>query len=244
MLAAMLFGAACGDGRTPVAPSPPAPPPSSAPYTISGTVTAFRGGPIEGMTVVVTAVPVGTRVETQTDARGRYSLPGPAATQVSVAVSSPSGAAVRYTGDSRGGLPAVDQTVDFVLHRKLSFASIGSSTLTGAIYGDEVIPDTAFGGRCVSVACVLVDVDCCGSAPGIGLTLSWDDPSSELVVYLPVDYTAPGVPGTRVCCRSPLSTIFYPTETSVVAIGFERVRGAVPGANDVQKFQLMARPRP
>jgi len=195
------------------------------------------------MTVVATGVPVGARVETQTDAQGRYSLSGPVASQVAVAVSSPSAAAVRYTGDSRGGLPTVDQTVDFVLHRKLSFESSGSSTVAGTIYGDEVIPDTAFGGRCVSVACIIVDVDCCVGAAAVDLTLSWNDPAHNLAVYLPADYTSRGVPGTRVCCQSPLATVFYPVEVSVIAIGFERAHDRPPGPTDSQSFQLTARPR-
>ena len=192
------------------------------------------------MTVLVTAIPVGTKVQTQTDAQGHYSLPGPAATQLNVAVSSPSDASVRFSAESRGGLSPQDQSVDFVLHRILTFPSGGDSTISATIYGDDVIPDTAFGGRCVSVACVLVDVN---GAPGAELTLSWSDPSRELVIYEPGDYTSPGVPGTRVCCGSPLSTIFYPVEVSVIAVGFESVRGAPPGPNDSQTFQLTARRR-
>jgi len=195
------------------------------------------------VTVTVTAtIPVGARVQTQTDAQGHYSLLGPAAARVAVAVSSPPDAAVQFSGDSRFG-PAQDQTVDFVLHRILTFPPVGDPAISGTIHGDDVIPDTAFGGRCHAVACVLVNVDCCNGGRGAELTLSWNDASRELVLYEPADYTSPGVPGTRVCCGSPLSTVFYPVEVSVIAVGFESVNGTPPGPNDFQTFQLTARPR-
>jgi len=244
VLLATLIGATCGGDSQPVAPGGTASPATpSAPYTISGVVTEYHGGPLEGMSVDVTGSPGGAVVRSKTDAQGRYSVLGPKASYVAVTVGSPPQAGGRFPAQSRFGVPASDQTIDFVLHRDWSLYANGSS-VTGTIHGDEIFADGRFLDRCTSVACVVVEVDCCASDRGIDLTLSWDDPSRALVLYLPADYTSSGAPATRVCCGSPLSTIYYLNEdVDAVAIGFEAVRGAPPAPNDSQTFRLTATAR-
>jgi len=231
-----------------VQPAPtPAPP---TPYTISGVVTAYHGGPVEGIGVhVVGPNPLtGADLTSKTDAQGHYSLKV-ASGILAIYVSSPDDAEVSYATQYKYGLGGHDQTVNFVVHPLLSLLYGADSTLTGTIHGDEFVADDDLGGRCASAGCIVVAFDCCGPVSGarrVELTLSWTDPSRQLVFYIPdFEYLPrhlPVTPATRVCCGSPLTTVYtFNADYDRIVIGFESVAGAPAAPGDSQTFQLTAR---
>jgi hypothetical protein len=233
----------------PVQPAPaPAPAPPSTPYTISGVVTAYRGGPVEGISVEL--IPSGygrADVPVRTDAQGHYRLEGRQGGRAAVGVWSPADAATQYATQYKYDLPTQDQRVDFVVHPKVALQYGGDTTLTGVIHGDQFIGDDELGGRCASIGCIVVDFECCGPhrATAVQLTLSWADPSRQLVFYIPdfeyLPRSLPVPPAARVCCGSPLTTVYtFNADFDRIVIGFESVNGAPPGPNDLQTFQLTA----
>jgi len=232
------------------APPPPAPAPST-PYTISGVVTEYRGGPVEGMTVELLTFEDGRAQDAtvRTDAQGHYSLKGRQGGRAAVGVWSTSDVATQYATQYKYDLPTQDQRVDFVVHPRVTLQYGGDTTLTGVIHGDQFIPDDELGGRCASIGCIIVDFECCGPsrAAAVQLTLSWADPSRQLVFYIPdfeyLPRSLPVPPAARVCCGSPLTTVYtFNADFDRIVIGFESVRGAPPGPNDLQTFQLAAKP--
>jgi hypothetical protein len=246
LVVALLGAAGCHGQEPPSAPSgitpppaqtPPAPTPTPTPYTISGVVTAYHGGPIEGV-----EVSLGTD-STRTGADGRYSFAQASSNRFSLYLYSPSEAAIQYTPLARYDIPGGNQTVDFILHPLVMLSA--DSTISGTIHGDEIAADDEFGGRCTSTACTVVTLDCCvASVKSVELTLSWNDPSRQLVIYVPhYDYfPIPVPPATRACCGSPLTTTYtFNGDYDRIAIGFEGAGGGPPLSADSQAFKLTAR---
>ena len=179
-----------------------------------------------------------------TDAQGHYIVAGPSSGRVAMYVWSPSGALIDYTAQARYDLPAGSQTVNFIVHPLVTLPR-GDSTISGVIHGDEIAADDEFGGSCSATSCIVVTLDCClTGAKDVELTLSWNDPSRRLVLYVPhYDYFPfPVPPAARVCCGSPLTTTYsFNFDYDRVAVGFESVGGGVPAADDSQTFQLTAK---
>jgi hypothetical protein len=147
LVAALVVGEGCGASHSgPTAPSGP-------PFTISGVITAYRGGPVSGVSVAA------ARAVTQTDAQGHFTLQVQPGTDPLVPVTLDVWKE-GYAPTWKTNVTSQDSTANFVLYPSLTLSASGD-TGAGTIWGDElhagdVGDDVLFGGLCVHTACRVV----------------------------------------------------------------------------------------
>ena len=256
VMVALAGGAGCGGSSSNcsglTAPTGPT-------YTISGVITAYRGGPVGGATVY--AYPVyaspfeGTchgTPDTQTDQQGHYSWSSLGSGTVSLLVGK-EGYQIAY----KNNLSAQDSNANFVLQPYVTIKPNGD-TLAGTVWGDEFIAgdDVLFGGLCAHTACKIVEFDLRGAGfqfPNIKLVevrLRWNDPARQLALYISHVGNLEGPPFTygttseRHCCSAELAGTadlgkYFP---DVIAVAFEQAAGGQPGPADSQQFELTVQP--
>jgi hypothetical protein len=244
-----LATAGCG-GSSPTAPETATVPP----YTISGAITEYRGGPLRDVSVLAYTYNGPKQATTRTDPDGRYSLSWPWAGIMGIAVSKDGYRyAVKYSNGS-----SQDWTADFDLHSWIDLRP-GGDAFASTIWGDEFMAgdDVLFGGLCVHTACKVVRVSS-PFVPGrtnqveVEVRLRWNDPARQLALYVSrvgnVDeYPIPAEarPADRYCCSSELViTVRLEDGEGDIAVGFERAAGGPPGPADNQPFELAVRPLP
>jgi hypothetical protein len=230
-----------GPITSPTAPGPTAP--GLPTYTISGVITAYRGGPISGMNVGAYPYPYGGGTMTQTDSEGRYAVGGLSARKIGLEIWS-GGYATAFKYD----LEPHDQTVNFVAHPTFS-ASAAGSTVSGTIAGDEFITgDDDFGGRCTGTPCKVVTFDRDYASRKVEVRLRWTDATRQLALYFGRGDTYfppafPPPPADRYCCSSELAATYtFNADFDRFAIGFEQAAGGRPGPADAQPFELTVQP--
>lgn len=230
--------------------------PSGLPFTISGIITAYRGGPVSGVSVAA------ARATTQTDAQGHYTFQ----VQPLTDLFSPSPVAVTLDVWKQGYAPAwktkvssPDSTANFVLYPSLTLSTSGD-TVAGTIWGDELHAadagdDVLFGGLCVHTACkvVLLDDTHPLTSADIEVRLRWADPTRQLVLYTSIvevaDFDPPKlVEQKRFCCSFEFVTTFSdhcgpPECERYLAVAFEQSGGRPPGPSDSQPFELTVQPK-
>jgi hypothetical protein len=233
--------------------------PTGPTYTISGVITAYRGGPVSGATVwayPVYASPFeGTcngTPSTQTDQQGHYSWSSLGSGTVSLAVGKEG-----YQTAYKNNLSAQDSTANFILNPSVTLDPNGG-IVAGSIAGDELTAgdDVLFGGLCARTACKIVGFALPGfQSPAVKLVevrLRWNDPARQLALYVshvgnledpPWTY---GTTAERHCCSAELVGTadlgkYFP---DVVAVAFEQAAGGPPGPSDSQAFELTVRPIP
>jgi len=235
--------------------------PSGPRYTISGVITAYRGGPVSGATVwaypVYASPSEGTcdgTPSTHTDQQGHYSWSSLGSGTVSVAVGKDG-----YETAYKNNLSVRESTANFVLHPLVTVNANGD-TVAGTVWGDEFVAgdDVLFGGLCAHTACKIVEFDLRGAGfqfPDVKLVevrLRWNDPAHQLALYVshvgnledpPFTY---GTTVERHCCSDELVGRadvgkYFP---DVVAIAFEQAGVGPPGPIDSQTFELTVRPIP
>jgi hypothetical protein len=153
LVAAFAGGEGCGSSNRgltgPTTPSGPIGPtmpsgtiPSGPTYTISGSITEYRGGPAGGVTVYATTPSGYAQTTTSTDQHGYYSLTSPSTGPIFLGVWK-SG----YANEFQINVSSQDSAVNFVLDRVFRVNSLGD-TVAGTIWGDEFLAgdDVFFGG--------------------------------------------------------------------------------------------------
>jgi hypothetical protein len=248
LVAALVVGG-CGSSNrgpttAPTAPTgPPAPPAPIGPYTISGVVTEYHGGPLPF--VNVTAFPIlgeGYNAA-QTDVQGHYSFSAPAAGMVGLGIGKNG-----YQSAWKANPSPHDSTANFVLQRRVKLDFSLASAFSGTIHGDEFMAgdDVLFGGLCVHTACKVIEFPNFHGSYQVEVRLRWNDPTRQLAVYKyrgdpDVLFSSP--PADRYCCSSELvATVLVSGYYDAMAIAFEQAGGGPPGPADAQQFELTVRP--
>ncbi len=256
LVAVLAGGAGCGRSSS---NCPGLTAPTGPTYTISGVITAYRGGPVSRATVwaypVYASLSEGTcngTPSTQTDQQGHYSWSGPSSGTVSLAVGK-EGYQTAYKND----LSEQNSTANFMLHPRVTVPANGGM-VAGTISGDEFVAgdDVLFGGLCARTACKIFEFQ---GVPGSGpipklveVRLRWNDPARQLALYIShvgnledPPFTS-GTTAERHCCSAELVATanlanYY---LDVIGVAFEQAAGGPPGPSDNQSFELTVRPIP
>jgi hypothetical protein len=216
--------------------------PTGSSYRISGTISAFRGGPLSGVSVYVYPCNInwGIPCSTLTDAQGHYVISSPGAATASLSVGRRD-----FQTAWKSRLTAQDSTADFVLHPELVL-HVAGDIVSDSIGGDEFVggDDVLFGGVCERRPCkVLMFQEFPGNARPVELRLRWNDPTRQLTLYKydgnPDSIPSPQKPPERYTGPSELSTtVFVQGYFDALAVAFEGVAGGTPQPADSQSFEL------
>jgi len=243
VVAFMLLAAACDRPTEPSAVDRPSPGP---PYSITGTVTAYHGGPLPG--IVVGVYPCNefwfNQCSTVTDAQGHYSISNPET--VSATGLSAGGRGFQTIWKSR--VTAQDPTADFVLHPEIDLKAAGD-TVSDLISGDEFVggDDILFGGLCNQAPCKTMEfAEFSGNPRGVEVRLRWNDPTRRLALYKysgdPDSIPMPQRPPQRFSGLSEVvATIRVNGYFDALAVAFEKAGGGPPRPDDNQSFELTVR---
>jgi hypothetical protein len=248
VVAFTVLAAAC-NRATQTQPSAVDRPPAGPPYSITGTVTAYRGGPLAGISVGV--YPCNefwfNQCSTVSDAQGHYVIANPGT--VSATGLSAGGRGFQTVWKSR--VTAQDPTADFVLHPEIDLKAAGD-TISDVISGDEFASgdDLLFGGFCNRAPCKTMEfAEFSGDPREVEVRLRWNDPTRRLALYKysgdPDSLPSPQKPPQRFTGLSEVAaTIRVSGYFDALAVAFEDGGGAPPRADDSQSFELTVRPAP
>jgi hypothetical protein len=233
----MGLAAGCGDSRPTTMPTKtPSPFP---PFTISGLITAYRGGPLKSASVFQCFVNPSC-VTSQTDEQGRFTL------------SSVDGGSIEawksgyQSAWKLGGVTPQNASVDFVLCPQIVIDA-HDGRFSGTLNGDEMMSgdDVTFGGLCNKVPCKFINfAEFDGENIPVEVRLRWSDPNWRLALYHyrgdPDAIQTP--PAVRFCCSSdePI-TMKVNGYFDAIAVGFEEIDGHPPGLADIATFELTAK---
>lgn len=242
--AALINGEGCGGAdRGPTAPTAP----SGPSYTISGVVTAYRGGPLGGVGVGMSPCNVYWAIScsTWTDQQGHYTVSSPGASPVGLGVGKEG-----YQTAWKNRVSVEDSTANFVLHPSVPLNPDGA-TLAETIWGDEFMAgdDVLFGGLCVNTPCkVIMFTEFSGLDLPVELRLRWATPTRQLALYRfggdPDSIPELGQPVKRFCCSSESEVVANVNVNGyfdALAVAFEQAGGGPPGPADSQPFELTVR---
>ena len=220
--------------------------PSGPSYTISGTITAYRGGPLSAVRVGIECQAYwGIPCTAETDLQGHYSLSSPGAAPTGLWVGREG-----YQTAWKTSVSAQDAIANFVLHPSMMTLNPNGDVVAGTISGDEFMAgdDVLFGGLCARTACQVIEVAGFVGGPRLfELTLRWNNPARQLALLISRenDDSFHSAPADRYCCSSELSsiaTVYLSGYYQVVAVAFEQAAGGPPGPADGQPFELTLRP--
>ena len=256
VVGAALTAGSCDDSsrrsrlRTRGLPAPTSPTPAGVPpkpsgptYTISGTVTEYRRGPLSGADIFVDSChPLwGIRCDTQTDAQGRYTIESLSMEPTALGARKPG-----YQVAWWKRVSAQDATASFVLHPSVPLSAFGS-TITGTIAGEEFQGDAfLFGALCSHTPCKVMKFDGFIGAPRqTEVRLRWADSTHQLALYKLDGDPDSGKPALRYCCSTEIvETISVSGYFDAIAVAFEQAGGQPPAPSDSETFELTVRPFP
>jgi hypothetical protein len=239
MVAVALLTTAC---HRPTEPDPYTRP-AGISFTVSGTITGYRGGPLSGVPVGIYPCNIYWSIpcSTSTDAHGHYEIRSPGASPVSLAVGGE-----RFVTAWKYLVTAQDSPVDFVLHPAVSL-NVGGDMVSSSVHGDELISgdDVLFGGLCERRPCkVMMFNEFVGNPRRVELHLRWSDSSRHLALYKydgdPDSIPSPQKPPQRFTGSSDVvATTYVSGYFDALAVGFEDAGGAPPQLEDSQSFELV-----
>jgi hypothetical protein len=246
----VIFAVACD--HLPTAPNQPGSGdpfnrPTGPSFGISGTITAYHGGPLAGVSVDLYPCNLnwGIQCSTVTDAQGHYAISSPGAVIPSLSAWA---RGLQTVWKSR--VTAQDPTADFVLHPELNL-HVGGDTVSATILGDEFVggEDVLFGGVCERRPCkVMMFEEFAGNPRQVELRLHWNDSTRQLTLYKyngdPDSIPSEQRPPKRYSGPSELTTtVFVQGYFDALAVAFEGVAGQAPAPTDTQAFELSVIPK-